>query len=100
MNAQPLLRYRWACKGRLKAEKMRSETAKEMMKSVVGWVLSLEFHRAAMVKTFPIVPMTQNMIANTAPMMEVVSLNNNSVASSEPGLDILSDELIFIRQHS
>ena len=100
MNAQPLLRYRWACRGRLNVEKMRSETAREMMKRVVGWLLSLEFHRAAMVKIFPRLPQMQQIIANIAPMTEVVSLNNNSVASSEPGLDILSDELIFIRQHS
>ena len=90
MKAHPLLRYRWACKGRLKAEKMRSEAAKEMMKRVVGWVLSLDFHKAAMVKIFPIVPMVQNIMANIAPMIEVVSLNNNSVASSEFGLPILN----------
>ena len=68
---------------------MRSETAREMMKRVVGWLLSLEFHRAAMVKRFPRVPMMQNMMANIAPMIEVVSLNNNSVASSDAGLPIL-----------
>ena len=33
--------------------------------------------------------MMQNMMANIAPMIEVVSLNNNSVASSDAGLPIL-----------
>ena len=99
MKGQPLLRYRWACRGRLKEEKMRSETAREMMNRVVGWVRSLEFQRAAMVKTFPRVPIIQNIMANIDPMMEVVSLNNNSVASSESGLPILSVELRFVKQH-
>ena len=79
---------------------MRSETAREIMKRVVGWVLSLELHRAAMVKIFPSVPMMQNKMANIAPIIEVVSLNNNSVASPDSGLPILSVELIFIKQHS
>ena len=90
MNAQPLLKYRWACRGRLNVEKMRSEIASEMMKRVVGWLLSLELHRAAMVNIFPRLPTTEQMQAIMPPMTEVVSLNNNSVASSESGLDILS----------
>ena len=98
MNAQPLLKYRWACRGRLNVEKMRSDTTIEMMKRVVGWLLSLEFHRAAMIKIFPRVPTIEQMQANMPPMMEVVSLNNNSVASSESGLDILSGELVFIKK--
>ena len=78
MNTHPLLRYRWACTGRSKADTRRSEAAKDKMKRVVGWVLSLEFHRAAMVKIFPMVPMMQNIIANIAPMIEVVSLREGS----------------------
>ena len=61
----------------MNAENMRSDIARDMTHSVVGWDLSLERLKARMVKLLASTPSTQMMMAKIAPMIEVVSLNNN-----------------------
>lgn len=61
----------------MNAENMRSDIDRDMTHSVVGWALSLERLKARMVKLLASTPSTQMMVAKIAPMIEVVSLNNN-----------------------
>ena len=86
LNGQHLIKNLAAVKGKLKAEKQRSEKAKDNKNGVVECFLKVGLHnKTKIVNEFPTHPKTLQITAAHAATLDMSSSNNFSVKSPKSG---------------